>query len=382
MSDPVPGVFIEETSSGARPIDPVSTSTAGIVGATLVGPNDGKPRLVTSFAEFERDFGGVEPLTLNGVETPNYVAHAARAFFGNGGRRLWVQRVAGVEAITVETLTAALAVLEHVDEISIVMMPDMARLDAGSMINAATALIARCERRGDRIALIDPPKNSTIADVRRFRANFDSSYAALYYPWVVTVDAAPVVVPPSGFVAGIYARVDGVRGVHKAPANELVNGIAGFESAVTSSGQEMLNPDGINALRSFVGRGNRVWGARTLSNDPEWTYVNVRRLFVYLENSIDRSTRWVVFEPNDEPLWRRIRSTVEDFLSASWRDGALVGSKQEEAFFVRCDRSTMTQDDLDNGRLVCLVGVATVRPAEFVIFRIGQLTADARATNG
>ena len=184
--------------------------------------------------------------------------------------------------------------------------------------------------------------------------------------------------PPSGFAAASTPAVDIDRGVHKAPANEVVLGITEFVQNVTYDRQSVLNPEGINALRFFAGRANRVWGARTMSSDPEWKYVNVRRLFIYLEHSIDRSTQWAVFEPNNERLWASIRQTVEDFLVVTWRTGALMGTKPEEAFFVRCDRTTMTQNDLDNGRLICLIGVAPTYPAEFVIFRIGQWTADAQ----
>jgi phage tail sheath protein FI len=192
--------------------------------------------------------------------------------------------------------------------------------------------------------------------------------------------AAPATLqlPSSGFTAGIYARSDINRGVHKAPANEVVLGITKFMQNVTYARQAVLNPEGINALRFFPGRSNRVWGARTMSSDPEWKYVNVRRLFIYLEHSIDKSTQWAVFEPNNEALWANIRQAISDFLLVTWRSGALMGTKPEEAFFVRCDRTTMTQNDLDNGRLICLIGVAPTYPAEFVIFRIGQWTADAQ----
>ncbi len=185
--------------------------------------------------------------------------------------------------------------------------------------------------------------------------------------------------PPSGFLCGIYAATDMAQSVNKAPANEVLVGALGLEQALTKAQQEVLNPEGINCLRFFEGRGNRVWGARTISSDPEWKYLSVRRYFNYLEGSIDRGLQWVVFEPNGEALWANVRRTVEDFLFNEWRNGTLMGTRPAEAFFVRCDRSTMTQADLDNGRLVCLIGVAPIRPAEFVIFRIGQWTADRPA---
>jgi phage tail sheath protein FI len=180
-------------------------------------------------------------------------------------------------------------------------------------------------------------------------------------------------------VAGIYARNDTERGVYKAPANEVVTGAIGFETLLNKSQQDVLNPEGVNCFRFFEGRGFRLWGARTISSDPEWKYVNLRRYFAYLERSVDRGTQWAVFEPNGERLWANVRRTVEDFLFNEWQMGALLGDKPEKAYFVRCDRSTMTQNDLDNGRLVCLVGVAPLRPAEFVIFRIGQWTADRKS---
>lgn len=181
---------------------------------------------------------------------------------------------------------------------------------------------------------------------------------------------------PSGHIAGIYARVDLERGVHKAPANETIRGITRIAHDVTAVDQALLNPEGINALRFFPGRGNLVWGARTLTADPQWKYVNVRRLLIFLEHSIERGTQWTTFEPNTEALWEKVRQAVADFLVNIWRKGALQGSKPEEAFFVKCDPTTMTQNDLDQGRLICVVGVAVIKPAEFVIFRIGQWTAD------
>jgi uncharacterized protein len=220
-----------------------------------------------------------------------------------------------------------------------------------------------------------------ISDVRSMRAKFDSTYAALYYPWIRILD--PVTqrethMPPSGFVAGIYARNDVNRAVYKAPANEVVGLAIGFEQLLNKSQQDVLNPEGINCFRFFEGRGYRAWGARTISSDPEWKYISVRRYFAYLEHSIDRGTQWAVFENNNESLWANVRQTVADFLFNEWRNGALLGTRPEEAFFVRCDRTTMTQNDLDNGRMICLIGVAPTYPAEFVIFRIGQWTADAQ----
>ncbi|WP_255768586.1 phage tail sheath family protein [Pseudarthrobacter sulfonivorans] len=310
---------------------------------------------------------------------------------GNEGASLDAATIAGEVADPDDVTKSAsgLEALAEIDDIAIVSSPNAVSLDAAQHKTATDNLIQHCEARGAyRIGIIDPPADLSISDVRSFRSQFDSTYAALYYPWVKIVDPTAKVdptagttlldLPPSGFTAGIYARNDIQRGVHKAPANEVVLGMTRFVQNVTYDRQSVLNPEGINALRFFEGRANRVWGARTVSSDPEWKYVNVRRLFIYLEHSIDKSTQWAVFEPNNERLWASIRQSIEDFLLTAWRTGALMGTKPEEAFFVRCDRTTMTQNDLDNGRLICLIGVAPTYPAEFVIFRIGQWTADAQ----
>jgi len=288
-----------------------------------------------------------------------------------------------------EKKATGLEALAEIEDIAIVALPDGGTYDdAATCAQAADRLLGHCERERYRIGVVDAPAGSSMTEIRDFRGRFDSKYGALYHPWIEILDpterpsqGAPpkrLVLPPSGFVCGIYARSDIERGVHKAPANEVVRGLTRFEANINKPRQDVLNPEGINALRFFEGRGNRVWGARTMSSDPEWKYVNVRRLFIYLEHSIDKGTQWAVFEPNNSRLWANIRETVENFLLVQWRNGALLGDKPEDAFFVRCDRTTMTQNDLDNGRLICLIGVAPVYPAEFVIFRIGQWTADSK----
>jgi uncharacterized protein len=310
---------------------------------------------------------------------------------GNDGALPLPTALAGQEAdpdvVTVKA--TGLEALGEIDDIAIVALPDGGTYDDVALcLDAADKLIGHAERERYRIAVVDGPVESSMNEIRRFRGRFDSKYAAMYHPWIEVFDplqreaqGAPpqrILLPPSGFVSGIYARSDIERGVHKAPANEVVRGLTRFEANINKGRQDVLNPEGINALRFFEGRGNRVWGARTMSSDPEWKYVNVRRLFIYIEHSIDKSTQWAVFEPNDRHLWSNIRSTVEDFLLVLWRDGALMGDKPEDAFFVRCDRTTMLQNDIDNGRMICLIGIAPVKPAEYVIFRIGQWTADAK----
>jgi len=284
------------------------------------------------------------------------------------------------------SVKTGLKAFEDIEDISIVAAPGATYgyengygSDATSIVNL---LISHAQRMRYRIAVLDSGDGQSIAQVRAMRAKMDSSYAALYYPWVRVLDPvtrSEIHLPPSGFVAGIYARNDVNRAVYKAPANEVVNLAIGFEQLLNKSKQEVLNPEGINCFRFFEGRGYRLWGARTISSDPEWKYVNLRRYFAYLERSIDKGTQWAVFEPNGEALWANVRRTIEDFLLNEWQSGALLGDKPEKAYFVRCDRSTMTQNDLDNGRLICLIGVAPLRPAEFVIFRIGQWTADRKS---
>ena len=273
---------------------------------------------------------------------------------------------------------------EDLDDISIVAAPGSTwdyRHRAQEANTVIANLISHAQRMRYRIAVIDSAEGQSIGEVRKMRAKMDSSYAALYYPWVRILDPITrmeIGLPPSGFVAGIYARNDIERAVYKAPANEVVRGAIGFDIFLNRGQQEVLNPEGINCFRYFEGRGFRLWGARTISSDPEWKYVNLRRYFAYLEHSIDKGTQWAVFEPNGERLWANVRRTIEDFLLDEWLKGALLGDKAEKSFFVKCDRSTMSQNDLDNGRLICLIGVAPLRPAEFVIFRVGQWTADRK----
>jgi phage tail sheath protein FI len=304
---------------------------------------------------------------------------------GNDGRRPTANEYEGA-ADPNSTRKTGLVQFEDIDDISIVLAPGSTfgyendyAADALTIMNL---LISHAERMRYRIAVLDCGDGQAISQVRALRANVDSTYAAFYYPWIRVLDPVTqkeINLPPSGFVAGIYARNDVNRAVYKAPANEVVTLAIGFETLLNKSQQEVLNPEGINAFRFFEGRGYRLWGARTISSDPEWKYVNLRRYFAYLEHSIDRGTQWAVFEPNGDALWANVRRTISDFLFNEFQMGALLGTKPEDAYFVKCDRSTMTQNDLDNGRLVCLIGVAPLRPAEFVIFRIGQWTASAKS---
>jgi phage tail sheath protein FI len=499
-----PGVYVEELSTGPRPIEGVSTSTLGFVGQTERGPTS--PRLVTSILDYQRLYGGYLPTSQS------YLPYAIKGFFDNGGQRAYLSRVTGNGAlpatagqdliisaigpggwgnrlfaridpgkrsgfrltilyyvsapaalqgdpldptnrtdprpdasevydnlsavpessayvltsvngashlVTVEwsanhqagavpanmgyspLLTGAdgaaavladyqagLTRLDPVDGISILCIPDEVRLG-----QLRGDLRDNCELNRYRFAIqqVDENQGDVGGFVTGALAGYpDSSYVGLYYPWIHVVNGATgeiVKIPPGGHVAGIYARTDDERGVHKAPANEEVRGllladsgdIRPLEFTITKGEQDELNPRGVNVIRDFrpANRGIRVWGARTRSSDPLWKYVNVRRLFIFLEKSIDEGTQWVVFEPNDEPTWAAVRRSITNFLIRVWRDGALMGPTQDDAFFVKCDRTTMTEDDILNGRLICYVGVAPVRPAEFVIIRISQKTIEA-----
>jgi phage tail sheath protein FI len=291
------------------------------------------------------------------------------------------------DAQVAPNLRTGLAGLENIDEISLLLAPDEALFFNGNLTNA---LIDQCERLRDRFTIVSTPAGN--GDVQNVIPPRDSSYGAVYYPWIRVPDRINdnQLIPPSGHVAGIYARTDIDRGVHKAPANEVVRGTLTrdinavrkpLEFGIGRGEHDILNPRGVNVIRDFRsdGRSIRVWGARTMSSDPLWRYVNVRRLFLFVEESIDEGTQWVVFEPNYEPTWARVRQSVSNFLLQVWRNGALRGITQDEAFFVRCDRTTMTEADIDAGLLICEVGIAPVKPAEFVVFRIQQKTLEETA---
>jgi uncharacterized protein len=264
-----------------------------------------------------------------------------------------------------------LEALNEIDDISLLASPDE---HAIADLAVANALIEQSERRKDRFAILSSPQ--TPAPIATHIIDYNSKYAAYYYPWLYVINpinGKKMLIPPAGHVAGIYARSDTERGVHKDPANEVIRGIDSLQVQINNDQQAILNPRSINVLRYFRGAGNLVWGGRTTTTrEPDWKYINVRRLFIFVEKSIERATQWVVFEINDEPVWARVRRSISDFLTRLWMDGMLQGTTREEAYFVRCDRTTMTQADIDNGRLICVIGIAPVKPAEFVIFRIGQ----------
>jgi len=279
--------------------------------------------------------------------------------------------------------------LEAIDEITMLAVPDLMAAYQRGMIDddglkaVQLAMIAHCELMADRVAILDAPPALNAQQVKDWRVNtagYDSKYAALYWPWIKIMDpqsGKPIHVPPSGAMAGIWARNDSTRGVHKAPANEVIRGAISLELNITRGEHDQLNPIAVNCLRTFPGQGIRVWGARTLSSDPEWRYLNVRRLFNFVETSILRGTNWVVFEPNDHKLWDSVRRTIIMFLRRVWRDGALFGRTPAEAFYVKCDEENNPPENRDAGILTVELGIAPVKPAEFVVFRISQYAQGA-----
>ncbi len=346
-----PGVFVQNVRIQPQSIEGVSTSNAAFLGETQTGP--AAPTIVTSFIEYQRLFGGY-------FGANKYLPYSVEGFFGNGGKRCYVCNVNDGH------FAGALAKLEAVDA-SIIYSPN-----AQATSGLANALIGHCERLRNRFVIFDSFKGQDPSCVTK---PGDSSFAALYYPWIYVkeTETGPVrLVPPGGHMAGIYARTDIEFGVHKAPANQLVKGAVDLELTMKSYQQDNLTPQGINSIRNFSGRGILVWGARTLSNDSEWKYVTVRRLMIYFEQSIKKGTAWVTFEPNNAATWAKVKSQTENFLTQTWKNGMLMGASQQEAFFVHCDQTTMNQNDVDNGRINLLIGVAVKKPAEFIILRITQ----------
>jgi uncharacterized protein len=404
-----PGVYVEEVPSAVKPIAGVGTSTAGFIGvsANITRPWDPakrtgmparparptveaypqaaalSPQPLNSWTEFTQRFGDIQ-------DANQYLAHAVYGFFNNGGTRCWVTRIGAPG----DDLERALQQFESVDEIAIVAAPLPPNVAVAALNAAHAALVAHCERMEDRVAILDSGRDikddnlvisADDSGIWRPAAN-PKGYGAFYFPWIEVADplgeaGARVTVPPSGHLAGIYARSDAERGVHKAPANEVVVGALGVRYPVSKILQGSLNPRGVNCIRAFGGT-VKVYGGRSLASDPqgdpEWTYLNVRRLVNFLRESIDEGTQWVVFEPNGPELWSKIRRNVSSFLNGVWASGALLGTAPEQAYYVRCDETTNPQEVRDLGQVVAEIGVAVVKPAEFVVFRLSQWAGAAQ----
>jgi len=385
-----PGVYVEDVPPASRPIAGVGTSTAGFIG---VVPDDvsmpmmpakkadgsdqfysvataSKAVLITSWNDFITNFGEIQA-----KNSP--LAHAVFGFFHNGGTRCWVTRVVDIAGLS--DLTDELSEFAAIDEIAIVAAP--------GVTDQATQgkLLEHCFNTLDRVAILDGvegPATFTADAISLTPRSATGSWGAVYFPWIqvewfdqVTKSKKKEFVPPSGHIAGIYARNDATRGVHKAPANEVVLGALSLEHRISKSQQDGLNPEGVNVIREFNGA-LKVWGGRTRADEAhsEYRYISVRRYMNYLRESIDEGTQWVVFEPNTPSLWKRIERTLTDFLTNEWRSGALFGETPKQAFYVKCDADTNPADVRELGQVITEIGVATVKPAEFVIFRIQQTT--------
>jgi len=325
------------------------------------------------------------------IEEAGALAPAAGSTALAGGSAAVPSRVTPDDYVGNSADRTGFAGLEAVDEVTMLSVPDLMAVYEQGMIDLEglqavhLAMIAHCELMGDRVAILDAPPGLNAQQVKEWRvdkAGYDSKYATLYWPWIKVFDPLSGqvrFVPPSGHMAGIWARNDDTRGVHKAPANEVVRGAISLALNLTKAEHDQLNPNGINCIRAFPGRGIRVWGARTISSDPSWRYLNVRRLFNYIEESIFEGTQWVVFEPNDQRLWGRVKRTINAFLLRVWRDGALFGATPDQAFFVKCDEENNPPEVRDAGQLIIDIGIAPVKPAEFVVFRIAQFSGSPDA---
>jgi hypothetical protein len=403
-----PGVYIEEVPSGARPIQAVGTRTAGFVGAAPdpVAHKD-KAVPVNNWTEFRTQFFPSD----HPDEKWTYLAHGVYGFFLNGGSRCFVVNVGSDEKGKPNPISGAggeetgLDKLARIDEVAIVAAPGYTDPESYDF------LLSHCSKLHDRVAILDGPEeltndsitqlggeetgsdDTTTSDVWKKPGKSESGEITLYLPWIgvsnpdreaVRKDPSKkiVTIPPSGHIAGVWARSDALRGVHKAPANEIVHGALSLQYPISYAEQGPLNTQGVNCIRYFSNEGFLVWGARTYTKSDNWRYLNVRRLFNMIEESIVESTRWIVFEPNDRTLWNAIRRDVSAFLLGYWRDGALMGATPEEAFYVKCDEENNPQDSINLGRVVIEIGIAPVKPAEFVMFKISQYEAGTEVEVG
>lgn len=404
-----PGVYVEEISGGSKPIEAASPSVVGFLGVAEKGVV-GKPTLVTNWAQYTRLFGGMHK---NG-----WLGHAVYMFYQNGGTRCYINNLAEPPAAApakkdakadakgadakADPKAAEVAkeefVVKNPDNITKLIIgkdegpgkktglcafseiSDIAIVSAPGVYDPAAqdAILSHCENERFRVAVLDSPETLE-KGLNEMPKPRDSQLGAYYFPWVKMYDPdndVDVIVPPSGGVSGLMGRVDGTRGVHKAPANEILRGAIGLKYNLTNVEQELLNPKGINCIRDFPGKGIRVWGARTISSDPEWRYLNVRRLFCMLEKAVQDGTDWVVFEPNTRDLWKKIVRNITSFLLGFYKSGAFFGDSPEEAFYVRCDDELNPPESIDAGNVVCEIGIAPAKPAEFVTFRFTQKTID------
>ncbi|MFD7641772.1 phage tail sheath family protein [Kitasatospora sp. NPDC059795] len=433
MPDPTPpGVFVKELPSGVRMITGASTSVPAFLGYTKPSANDDSeanpqpfteaertvPQKIGSWREFAARYSvpgiakeladATDPAAIHALQRCLPLAEAVHGFFANGGGACYVVGFTGPQdAVPPEALKgntearSGLAGLETVPEVTMVAVPSLWDMtadvsaekeapapDHAAGVDRMNEVVRHCTEQRNRLAILDPPPGLTPAQVGAFADTLaspdtdDAAFTTLYYPWITVpgVDAVERTVPPCGHLAGVWARTDAERGIFKAPANQNLRGALGIETVLTDDEHGELNAKGVNCLRVFPDRGLLVWGARTRSTTRDWRYLNVRRLVSYLSDSIRQSSTWAVFEPNDERLWATLRHSVSSFLTDQWRQGALVGRTPDEAFYVICDATNNTTETTADGKVVCDIGVAPVRPAEFVHFTITQIAGESERT--
>jgi len=379
-----PGVHIESAGDRYVPLDRVETGVTAFLGVTGQGPRNA-PTRVGTFEQYEKVFGAAD----------TYMTHALRGFFDNGGRTAYLVNVAvegGLDPTPDDfiglqgTEARGLQALEAIDDIDLVVAPDLMfhyRRSVGfqepaHVLAVQRAMVEHCERLHDRFCLLDPLPGHDLEEVLRWRAGFDSSHASFYFPWIKGRKGAEVLapIPPSGHIAGMIARNDRQEGVHRAPANQPLQGLVDVAQRVRKRQRDHAFDHRVNTLVPFPGRGIRIWGARTLSSDPAFVQINVRRLMILLRKSVEKYAQWVVFEPNEPTLWKRIIRSVDVFLGDLWKQGALVGAAQDEAYYVKCDEETNPPEARDAGELICEIGISPVKPAEFIVVRIHQWTRE------
>src|SRR5467141_198896 len=379
-----PGVHIESAGGRYVPLERVETGVTAFLGVTERGPRN-QPTRVGSFEQYESVFGA----------TDSFMTHALRGFFDNGGRTAYLLNVAaegGLDPTPDDfiglqgTEARGLQALEAIDDIDLVVAPDLMfhyRRSVGFQEPAHVravqrAMVEHCEKLHDRFCLLDPLPGHDLEEVLRWRAGFDSSHASFYFPWIKVRKGEEVLapIPPSGHIAGMIARNDRQEGVHRAPANQPLQGLVDVAQRVRKRQRDHAFDRRVNTLVPFPGRGIRIWGARTLSSDPAFVQINVRRLMILVRKSVEKYAQWVVFEPNEPTLWKRIIRSVDVFLGDLWKQGALVGAAQDEAYYVKCDEETNPPEARDAGELLCEIGISPVKPAEFIVVRIHQWTRE------
>jgi len=379
-----PGVHVESAGDRYIALEKVETGVTALLGVCAQGPRQ-EPVRIGSYSQYEKVFGGDDGI----------MALSVRGFFDNGGRTAYIINVepeGGLDATPDDFIgqqgvkSRGLRILENIDDVDLIAAPDLMNQYKKSIgfpepqhvLAVQRAIIEHCEKMHDRFALLDSLPDMSIDDALEWRGHFDTSHAAFYYPWVkvrVGNEIAPPV-PATGFIAGLYARADLTEGVHRAPANIPIEGIVDVSRHLKKRERDHMFDHRVNTLNAFPARGLRIWGARTLSSDQSFKHINVRRLFILIRKSIEKYAQWVVFEPNEPSLWKRLTRSIDSFLNDMWTQGALVGGTKEEAYYVKCDEETNPPEARDVGQLLCEIGISPVRPAEYIIVRITQFTRE------